>query len=95
MSTNREITQQLAERLIQDTDPYLSCDDCFDQADIAIESLLREGTPLTDEFRTHLSGCGVCHEEALALAELIAPDWGLSATQADEVLAHALHPETA
>lgn len=71
-------------RLTADTEPWLSCDDCFEQVEVAIESTLACTDPLPEPFRVHLKCCMVCHEEALSLAALIAPDVGLSAGVAVE-----------
>lgn len=64
--------------LTKNTDPYLSCDDCFAQVDTTIEALLGDGTKMSREFTVHLSGCPACFDEAVALAELLAPGAGLS-----------------
>lgn len=65
------------ERLTLNSDPWLSCDDCFDQADVMVEGLIAENIPLTHEFGVHLRACPACHEEATALAELVAEDFNL------------------
>ena len=67
---NREpavLTEAAIADLLVDTEPYLSCDDCFEQ---------RLVDPSHDDPRmdTHLAGCGVCAEEALALADLLRQD---------------------
>lgn len=64
-------------RLTTNSEPWLSCDDCFDQADAAIEGLVAENVPLSREFSVHLAACPACHEEAVSLAELLAEDFNL------------------
>ncbi len=64
--------------LVLDTDPYLSCDDCFDQVDEVIEAFLSGEATVSEAFRVHLRGCQACYEEALSLADLIAPDYGVN-----------------
>ncbi len=80
-------------RLTANTDPWLSCDDCFDQVDAAVESLLGSAVPLTGEFRAHLRGCAACHEEAQSLAALVADEVGMTAAEGvarlDEAVATA------
>jgi len=68
--------------LLLNTDPYLSCDDCFDQVDAAVEALVSHGQVLSAAFRAHLAGCPACYDEALALAGLIAPELGESEADA-------------
>lgn len=90
MTRDIRLDQRAISALLADTDPYLSCDDCFDQVDAAIDALLAAGTPLDPPFRTHLASCGVCHEEALALIELIAPEHGVTREEAVARLEGAL-----
>lgn len=60
--------------LLADTDPYLSCDDCFDRVDEYVEKVAAD--PAYDDvaMRTHLAGCGACAQEAEALLQLLAAD---------------------
>lgn len=58
-------------------EPWLSCDDCFDQADQVIEDLVIRGSPLPEPFQAHLRGCPACREEAETLAGLVAADNGI------------------
>lgn len=61
-------------RLLADTSPYLSCDECFSRIDEYVERRLRD--PLDDDpaMRAHLNGCGACAEEAETLLELLRAD---------------------
>jgi hypothetical protein len=69
--TSRPLTHDTVVRLLLDTEPYLSCDDCFAQLDQYVEQLAR--TPGYDEprMRAHLAGCGACAEEADSLLSLV------------------------
>lgn len=58
-------------------EPWLSCNDCFDQADQVIEDLIIRNSPLPEPFQAHLRGCPACLEEAETLAELVAADNGI------------------
>jgi hypothetical protein len=70
-STTRPLTQDTVVRLLLETDPYLSCDDCFAQLDQHVERrLLRPGYD-DPAMRSHLEGCGACAEEADALLSLV------------------------
>ena len=63
-------------RLLADTSPYLSCDECFARLDEYVER--RAQDPAYDEpaMAAHLGGCGACADEAAALLELLALDAG-------------------
>ena len=59
------------DRLTANTEPWLSCDDCFEQLDVIIDGLLRSNEPLPEAFRVHLMACPACDEEARSLAALV------------------------
>jgi len=63
-------------RLLTDTEPYLSCDDCFKQIDRYVERRLAEPNYDDPLMEAHLTGCGACAEEARTLAELLREDAG-------------------
>jgi hypothetical protein len=73
---------QLIGALTADSDPYLSCGDCFEQTDVALEAVLAPDGQLSEAFRVHLLHCAACHDEARSLAELIAADFGLTPAEA-------------
>jgi hypothetical protein len=60
-----------AEQLLVDTEPYLSCDECFARLDEYVEHRTRTPEVHDPLMETHLRGCGVCADEAAALAELL------------------------
>lgn len=60
--------------LVVDTEPYLSCDDCFERMDHFVDSRVADPSHSDVEMTTHLAGCGVCAEEASALEELVRSD---------------------
>lgn len=94
MTDARTLGSEAIDRLTAYTDPWLSCDDCFEQVDAAIDALLDATAPLTEPFRVHLLSCAVCHEEASSLAALTAADHGLSEVEAaarlDAAVSHQL-----
>ena len=53
------------------TEPYLSCEQCFDLMDEYVESVAagRPDAPLGLE--EHLAGCAACAQEAHTLLELV------------------------
>jgi hypothetical protein len=63
-------------RLTLDANPWLSCDDCFDQVDRCVEDLVLGTAGLPAAFRAHLRGCPVCLEEARSLVALVAIEEG-------------------
>ena len=66
-----QLTATTAERLLVDTSPYLSCDECFARIDEYVDHLANVPGHRDVLMETHLRGCGVCAEEAAALAELV------------------------
>lgn len=65
------LTPASAEQLLVDTSPYLSCDECFARIDEYVEQAARVPGYRDQLMETHLRGCGVCADEAAALAELL------------------------
>lgn len=79
MKTPRKpLTAAQAERLTANTQPWLSCDSCFDQIDGYVDALVRGGRGLDEPLRVHLTGCPVCYGEAETLVSLAAQDQGVS-----------------
>lgn len=64
-------------RLTLDTDPWLSCDDCFRQVDEYVERLLAGEPDPMPAMRVHLRGCPACAEEAETVLDLAAEDAGI------------------
>jgi hypothetical protein len=71
------LSPQAAQRLTLDTEPFLSCDDCFDLVDSYVEALLSDPNHDQPAMRTHLAGCAACAEEARSLLCLVAEQGGL------------------
>jgi hypothetical protein len=69
-------------RLTLDTEPFLSCDDCFEMLDRYVEALLADPDHDTLPMRTHLAGCAACAEEARSLIVFVAEQDGLDPTPA-------------
>lgn len=70
-TTTRPLTADTVVRLLLDTDPYLSCDDCFARMDEYVERRVLEPGYDEPRMRTHLEGCGACAEEVESLLGLI------------------------
>ena len=71
------LSPQAVRRLTLDTEPYLSCDECFDLVDRFVEALLSDPDHDMPALRTHLAGCAACAEEARSLICLVAEQEGL------------------
>jgi len=65
------LTPASAAQLLVDTAPYLSCDECFARIDEYVERKGHVPGYRDAPMETHLRGCGVCADEAAALAELL------------------------
>ena len=90
MTTPASLSPGAIRRLTLSSDPWLSCDDCFDLLDEVIEETLSSGAGMREAFRVHLRACTVCCQEAYSLATLVAPDLdigpGLAVAKLDAVL---------
>lgn len=82
MTNPMSLSPEAVGRLTVHTEPWLSCDDCFELVDTAIVAVLDSTARLPEAFRVHLLGCSVCHEEAQSLAALVAGDFDLSEAEA-------------
>lgn len=75
---NRDLPQPLtaeqAESLTAVSEPWLSCDDCFEQIDVYVDGLLADHRTLDEPLRVHLARCPACREEAESLIALAAED---------------------
>lgn len=74
---SRTLTEATARLLTLDTDPWLSCDDCFRLIDQYVELLAAGSSVLMPTMQAHLIGCSACLEEARTLAVLVSVDSGI------------------
>jgi len=74
---NAPLSPQTARLLTLDTEPFLSCDDCFDRVDRYVEAILSNPDRDLPAMRTHLAGCVACAEEARSLVLLVAEQDGI------------------
>jgi hypothetical protein len=91
MTRRLSLTSEAIEQLTVQTDPWLSCDDCFDQVDLVVEGLLTGIAAISDEFRIHLLGCPACHQETQSLVSLVAAEYDVDAGLALAQLEASLH----
>lgn len=78
----RTVNASSIDALTIDSEPYLSCDNCFEQTDEAIEALLAQRRDLDRAFVVHLRACPACRDEARTLAEFAAAEYGLTSHDA-------------
>jgi len=57
--------------LLEDTRPWLSCDECFERMDTYAEAAIDDPDHPDDAMTTHLRGCSACNEEARSLIALL------------------------
>jgi len=57
--------------LLQDTTPWLSCDECFERMDTHAEALVLDPAYRDEAMDAHLRGCAACAEEAESLLRLL------------------------
>ena len=70
-TNGNHVPADVANRLLQDSSPYLSCDECFDRIDTYVEQLLKDPSYHDVPMQVHLKSCGVCADEAETLMELL------------------------
>lgn len=93
MNGESELTGAQIAALTSNSEPWLSCESCFEQTDSAVEALVAAGTDLHEPFRVHLRNCPACLGEAESLAELIAVEFGRTPEDARAALARQLATE--
>ena len=80
------LTPEAARLLTLNTEPWLSCDDCFALVDEYVEQVAHRDTTRMLPMQAHLLGCSACFEEARSLLLLVAPDLARDPAQADRLL---------
>jgi hypothetical protein len=89
------LTPEAIDRLTADTEPWFSCEDCFEHVDVVIEAMVVSSASLSEKFRVHLLCCPACHEEARSLAAIVAAEHGLSPAEAVARLDSAIEETSA
>jgi hypothetical protein len=74
---NRRLGADVLAQLTMDTEPWLSCDECFRRVDVYVEQLLERRWDAMPQMAVHLRGCPACAEEATTLVLLAAEDAGV------------------
>lgn len=76
-SPDRRIDDATAASLTQNTEPWLSCDDCFALTDSCVDDLLAHRSAPSEAMRVHLAACPACREDVTSLLELVAAEHGV------------------
>ncbi|UUZ59679.1 hypothetical protein [Nocardioides sp. B-3] len=76
-SRARPFGPEVMRQLTLDTEPWLSCDDCFHHVDEYVERLLAAQEQAMPAMAVHLRGCPACAEEAETLVIPAAEDSGM------------------
>jgi hypothetical protein len=71
MNQTRPGLGEILTRLSIDTEPWLSCDDCFDLMDEYVEQVHADPAYTEIAMETHLTGCSACAEEVASLLALL------------------------
>lgn len=76
------LTSEAIHQLTISSEPWMSCDECFDEIDVYIDAVLAGANGISPRLRTHLTGCGACFEEAWSLLLLAAGEQGANPQRA-------------
>ena len=74
MTQTRGVNAKIIASLLADTNPYLSCDDCFLRLDEYVERRVADPLYEVQAVKAHMAGCGACAEEVATLQELLRQD---------------------
>jgi hypothetical protein len=75
-TSHKHVDLRAAQLLTLDSEPYLSCDECFARIDQYVEALVENPDHDEPQMRTHLDACPACAEEAETLMLLVVEDHG-------------------
>lgn len=97
MRKRKSLTSAQATRLTASSEPWMSCDDCFEVMDYQVEAMLDaiELDPAMPEaFRRHLANCPACYAEVEGLLCVSATDRGVSERSVSKSLRTTVHPRS-
>lgn len=76
-SPEGRLTQAVVESLTLDTEPWLSCEECFELMDPYAEAVVAGAEPRRrQEMEVHLHACPACYQEVESLVALLRRDAG-------------------
>ncbi|HET6877809.1 MAG TPA: hypothetical protein VFH38_09795 [Jatrophihabitans sp.] len=91
-SPDRRLTAGQAESLVAISEPWLSCDSCFDQIDGCVDALADGAGHIDLPLRVHLARCTACWEEAETLLSLAARDRNVDEGPLLALMRSLVHP---
>ncbi len=72
--SSSQLSDDQARRFVVDTNPWMSCDECFDHLDEYVESATTSTVEWLPAMSAHLTGCQACREEVESLLVLLDDD---------------------
>lgn len=85
-TSRRRIDDATAALLTQNTEPWMSCDECFELTDRCVEDLLERHRAPGEALSVHLAACPACFEDVSSLLALVAAERGMDATESAALL---------
>jgi anti-sigma factor RsiW len=73
-ASSDRLSAAAVQRLLTSTEPWLSCEDCFELLDEYVEARLADASAAAPAMDVHLAACPACAEEAASLTVLVAGD---------------------
>ena len=70
----RRLTEAAMYQLTAPTEPWLSCESCFEQMDGYVDARLADPSAPATAMDVHLAACPACAEEVESLTVLVARD---------------------
>lgn len=70
----RRLTAAALHQLVVATEPFLSCEDCFEMMDGYVDARVADPSTTAPAMDVHLAACPACAEEAVSLTVLVAHD---------------------
>ncbi|MGH8827153.1 MAG: hypothetical protein ACRDVZ_06010 [Jiangellaceae bacterium] len=81
-ANERRLTPAILNQMVIPTEPWLSCEDCFDLMDGYVEAVLTDPSTADPAMDVHVAACPACAEEVESLLVLVAREDGVDAEPA-------------
>lgn len=76
MTARPPLDREVAGRFLKLTDPWMSCDRCFEDQDGVVDDLVSSGALPSEAFLVHMGACPACLDETRSLVALVAEQDG-------------------
>jgi anti-sigma factor RsiW len=70
----RRLSSAVLHQLVVPSEPWLSCEDCFELMDAYVDARLADPSFPAPAMDVHLGACPACAEEAVSLTVLVAQE---------------------